>query len=236
MHHNSPTNNAEFKNFPGDNTPDPRFRGEENLFSFSKMYQNYPIAMQNSKIFPGTIQRTFVLGERKVGFISPKMYKHAPTAMQNSKKFQNSRTLVFGRERGKLPPLEIMSGYATDWLTVVTDWQLFFKHFEHGPKQPMCTAPVFRRQISPLLKTTCMSCDWVMWLADRPSDWLMTDWLVTDWLVTDWLVTDWLVTDCLVTDSWLTDSWLTRDWLVTDWLVTDWLVTGWLMTDWLITD
>ena len=28
--------NAEFKIFPGDITPDPRFRGEEGLFSFSK--------------------------------------------------------------------------------------------------------------------------------------------------------------------------------------------------------
>ena len=77
------------------------------------MYQNSPIAMQNSKNFPGTIHRTPVLGERKVGFISPKMFQNAPTAMQNSKNFQNSRTPVFGKGRGKLPPLEIMSGYAT---------------------------------------------------------------------------------------------------------------------------
>jgi hypothetical protein len=28
--------NAEFKHFPGDNTPDPRFRGEKNMFLFSK--------------------------------------------------------------------------------------------------------------------------------------------------------------------------------------------------------
>ena len=47
--------NAEFKHFPGDNTPDPRFWGEESLFLFYEN-QNCPtvIAMQNSKFFPGT--------------------------------------------------------------------------------------------------------------------------------------------------------------------------------------
>ena len=77
------------------------------------MYQNSPTAMQNLKNFPVTIHRTPVLGERKVGFISPKMYQNAPTTMQNYKKIQNSWTPVFGKGRGKLPPLEIRSGYAT---------------------------------------------------------------------------------------------------------------------------
>ena len=45
------------------------------------MYQNSPIAMQNSKKFPckHAVHRTPVLGERKVGFISPEMYQNAPT-------------------------------------------------------------------------------------------------------------------------------------------------------------
>ena len=113
MYQNSHSN-AEFKNFLRDNTPDPRFRGEENLFQFSKMYHNSP---KNSKSFPGTIHQTPVLWERKVGFISLIMYQNAPTAMQNSKNFQNSRTPVFAKERGKLPPLEIMSSYATESTT-----------------------------------------------------------------------------------------------------------------------
>ena len=51
------------------------------------MYQNSPIAMLNPNIFPGTIPRTPVLGERKICFCSPKMYHNSPTAMQNSKIF-----------------------------------------------------------------------------------------------------------------------------------------------------
>ena len=49
--------NAEFKNFPKDNTPDPRFRGnlgKESLFSLSEnVYQNSSTAMQNIKKIPG---------------------------------------------------------------------------------------------------------------------------------------------------------------------------------------
>ena len=182
--------NAEFKNFPGDNTPDPRFRGrgkfvlvlrkctktlllrqqcriqnfsrEQNpdlhfrgwgrLFRSPKMYWNSPTAMQNSKIFPGTILRTPVLGEeslfsysvnvlklfynnaefknsprdntptpvlwaREVCFCSPKMYQNSPTVMQNSKKnpVVEPPDPRFGKGRWKMPPLEIMSGYATDY-------------------------------------------------------------------------------------------------------------------------
>ena len=36
MHHNSPTAMWNSKNFPGDNTPDPRFRGEKSWFYFSE--------------------------------------------------------------------------------------------------------------------------------------------------------------------------------------------------------
>ena len=54
--------NAEFKHFPGDNIPDPRFRERKICFCSPKMHHNSPTAMQNSKIFRGTISRTFVLG------------------------------------------------------------------------------------------------------------------------------------------------------------------------------
>ena len=89
---------AEFKKIPGDNIFQTPVLGERKVcFCSPKMYQNSPIAMQNSKIFPVTIHWTPVLGERKVGFISPKIFQNAPTAMQNSKKFQNSRIPVFGK-------------------------------------------------------------------------------------------------------------------------------------------
>ena len=38
--------------------------------------------MQNSKIFPGKMPRTPVLGDRKFCFRSPIMYQNSPTAMQ----------------------------------------------------------------------------------------------------------------------------------------------------------
>ena len=89
--------NAEFKNFPGDNyhTMDLRVRGEPErnvCFRSPKMYQNSPIAMLNSNIFPGTIPRTPVLWERKICFCSSKMYHNSPTAMQNSLQFSGNNT------------------------------------------------------------------------------------------------------------------------------------------------
>ena len=55
--------NAEFKNFPGDNTLDPGFRGEENLFLFSKNALKQSYSNAEFKKFPRTIPRTPVLGE-----------------------------------------------------------------------------------------------------------------------------------------------------------------------------
>jgi hypothetical protein len=94
------------------------------------MYQNSPTAMQNLKNFPVTIHRTPVLGERKVGFISPKMYQNAPTAMQNYKKKSEVEppNPVFGKGRGKLPPLEFMSGYATaPWMFMLIKRPWYFQ-------------------------------------------------------------------------------------------------------------
>ena len=46
--------NAEFKNFPGDNTMWTPVLGERKVcFRSLKMYQNFPTAMQNSKKNPG---------------------------------------------------------------------------------------------------------------------------------------------------------------------------------------
>ena len=47
--------NAEFKNFPGENTPDPRFRGEESLFLFSDNVPEQLLSYINAgfKHFPG---------------------------------------------------------------------------------------------------------------------------------------------------------------------------------------
>ena len=86
MYYNSPTESAEFKIFPGENTPNPRSRGEES-FRSPKMYQNSPTAMLDSNISPGTIPRTFVLGERKICFCSPKTHHNSPIQQCRIQKF-----------------------------------------------------------------------------------------------------------------------------------------------------
>ena len=79
--------------------------------------------MHNLKKFPVTIQRTPVLGERKVGFISQKMYQNAPTTMQNYTKIQNSWTPVFGEGEGE-SCLLLKLGLATPLPTAPTKtWQ-----------------------------------------------------------------------------------------------------------------
>ena len=63
MYHNSPIySNAEFKHFPGDNTPDHVLGERKICFCSPKMYHNSPTAMQNSEIFRRTIPQNFVLG------------------------------------------------------------------------------------------------------------------------------------------------------------------------------
>ena len=66
------------KSFPADSTPDPRFRGEESWFYFSK---NVPKRSYSNAEF---------------------------------QKFPELPDTLFGKGREKLPPLEIMAGYATD--------------------------------------------------------------------------------------------------------------------------
>ena len=59
--------------------------------------------MQNSKIFPETIPRNPVLGERKVCFRSPKVYQDSltVTAIKNSKNFPGDKTPEFCFRGGK---------------------------------------------------------------------------------------------------------------------------------------
>ena len=78
--------NAEFKKFPGDNTPDPRFKGEENLFSFSENVPKLSCCNSNAefKNFPGDKTPDLCFRGRKVCFRSPKMYQNSPTAMKYS--------------------------------------------------------------------------------------------------------------------------------------------------------
>ena len=73
--------NAEFNKFPGDNTPDPRFRGEESLFLFFENVPKLSCSNAEFKHYPGTIPGTPGLGEKKVCFRSPKMYQNSPTAI-----------------------------------------------------------------------------------------------------------------------------------------------------------
>ena len=77
MHHNSHIQQCRIQKFSGVNIPDLRFKGRKICFRFPKMYQNSPTAMQNSKIFPGTIDipQTPVLREMKICFSSPKCTK-----------------------------------------------------------------------------------------------------------------------------------------------------------------
>ena len=67
--------NANFKKIPGDNTMDPVLGARKVFFRSPKIYQNSPTAMQNSKIFPGTIPWTFVLGAGYFVFILRKFTK-----------------------------------------------------------------------------------------------------------------------------------------------------------------
>ena len=67
--------NTEFKHFPGGNTMDLCVRGEPErnvCFRSPKMYQNSPMAMLNSNIFPEINTADPVLWERKICFCSPK--------------------------------------------------------------------------------------------------------------------------------------------------------------------
>ena len=73
------------KHFPGDNAPDPRYRGEEILFLFSENVPKLSYSNADFKNFPGDNTLDPVLGERKFCFRSPKMYQNFPTAMQISK-------------------------------------------------------------------------------------------------------------------------------------------------------
>ena len=61
--------NADFQNFPGDKTLDPVLEARKVNFRSRKIYWNSPTAMQNSKIFSGTIPRITVLGVRKFVFV-----------------------------------------------------------------------------------------------------------------------------------------------------------------------
>ena len=65
------------------------------------MYQNSPTAMLDSNIFPGTIPRTPVLGERKICFCSPKMHHNSPIQQRRIQQFSgvNIPDLRFRGER-----------------------------------------------------------------------------------------------------------------------------------------
>ena len=89
------------KLFPGQ-YPEPPFRGEESLFSFSKNVPklSYNVtAMQNSKIFRGT--KTFI--SRRVVFVLQKCTETLlRTAMQNSKIFRGTKPRTFISRGGGL--------------------------------------------------------------------------------------------------------------------------------------
>ena len=110
--------NAEFQNFPGDNTPTfvsgiGKFFFVLRKFTETLLYSNAEFTNSPGIIVP----RTPVLGERKVCFRSPKMYQNSPIQqcrIQKKKSGVETPDPVFGNGRGKLPPLEIVSGYASD--------------------------------------------------------------------------------------------------------------------------
>ena len=100
--------NTEFKQFPGGNTPDPRFGGREgkkreSLFLLSKNVLKLSYNNFSRRVHPGPP----FLG-RKSLFSSPKMFQNSPTAMQNYKiypgvmYYPRTTVLVEGREgKGK---------------------------------------------------------------------------------------------------------------------------------------
>ena len=93
--------NDEFKIFTRDKTSDLLFMEEESFYFLSPtMYKNSLTAMPNSKISPGTLIRTPVLGERRVCFCYLKIYQNSPTAIQNSKNLPGTipRTFVLGEK------------------------------------------------------------------------------------------------------------------------------------------
>ena len=105
--------NAEFKNYSGDKTPDLCFREEESLFSFSENVLKLSLSNAGFKNSPGDNTPDLRFRERTVFFVLQKCTK---TLLRNAEFPKNSggRTPdpVFGKRRWKLPPLEIMSGYA----------------------------------------------------------------------------------------------------------------------------
>ena len=68
LYQNSPTAATAMQNskiFPGDNIPDPRFRGEKSLFLFSEIVPKLSHRCNSNaefKNFPGAKPHTFVLG------------------------------------------------------------------------------------------------------------------------------------------------------------------------------
>ena len=110
--------NAEFENFPGDNTRTIVLGAGKFVFVLGKITKTLSYSNAEFTNSPGTIPRTPVLGEREVCFRSPKMYKTLLQQCRISKQIRGRTgpwTPVLGNGRGKLPPLEIVSGYATGY-------------------------------------------------------------------------------------------------------------------------
>ena len=121
MYQTSPTAMQNSKIFRGTipRTPVLTFKGEEKLFSFTKNILELFYSNAEFNIFLGTIPRTPVLGKRKDCFRSPKMYQISDTAKQNSYKIPGVEPSDLGFRVWrwmKLPPFEIMSGYATAYI------------------------------------------------------------------------------------------------------------------------
>ena len=95
--------------------------------------------MQNSKIFLGTIHQTPVLGgEWSLCYFS----ENVPKRSYNNAEFQKIPELPdprFWVGKGKLPPLEIMSGYATAEvlgfiIQFIEHWHLTNVYYYYGMK------------------------------------------------------------------------------------------------------
>ena len=83
------------------------------------MYQNSPIAMQNSKSFPAdSTPDSRFRGEESWFHFSGKVPKRSYSNAE-FQKFQELPDPRFWEGEGKLPPLEIMSGYATAHIYII---------------------------------------------------------------------------------------------------------------------
>ena len=87
MYQNSPTAMPNSKTFPGDPTPDPRFRGEESLFLLSENVLKLSYSNAEFKTFPGEITPDpRFRGEESLFLLS----ENVPKLSYRNSKFENS--------------------------------------------------------------------------------------------------------------------------------------------------